>query len=64
MHADSAMHQGSRRFYGFKRDLNAHLATLGPVSMVHSLSEAIAFNDAHAAVALKYGQTSDTVRRR
>ncbi len=47
----------SALFYGFKRDLNAYLATLGPGSMVHSLSEVIAFNEAHAAVALKYGQT-------
>ena len=47
----------SALFYGFKRDLNAYLATLGPSSMVHSLSEVIAFNEAHAAVALKYGQT-------
>lgn len=46
----------SALFYGFKRDLNAYLATLGPGSMVHSLSEVIAFNAANAAVALKYGQ--------
>jgi amidase len=47
---------GSALLYGFKRDLNAYLATLGPGSMVHSLSEVIAFNTANAAVALKYGQ--------
>lgn len=46
----------SALFYGFKRDLNAYLATLGPGSMVHSLAEVIAFNTAHAAEALKYGQ--------
>lgn len=46
----------SALFYGFKRDLNAYLSTLGPGSMVHSLSEVIAFNTANAAVALKYGQ--------
>ena len=46
----------SALFYGFKRDLNAYLATLGPGSMVQSLAEVIAFNTAHAAVALKYGQ--------
>jgi amidase len=46
----------SALFYGFKRDLNAYLATLGPGSMVHSLSEVIAFNAAHPAIALKYGQ--------
>lgn len=46
----------SALFYGFKRDLNAYLATLGPGSMVHSLSEVIAFNNAHPVEALKYGQ--------
>ena len=46
----------SALFYGFKRDLNAYLATLGPGSMVHSLAEVIAFNAAHPLVALKYGQ--------
>ncbi len=46
----------SALFYGFKRDLNAYLATLGPASMVHSLSDVIAFNAAIPAVALKYGQ--------
>ena len=46
----------SALFYGFKRDLNAYLATLGPGSMVHSLSEVIAFNAAHPVEALKYGQ--------
>jgi amidase len=47
----------SALFYGFKRDLNAYLSTLGPSSMVHSLADVIAFNEAHASVALKYGQT-------
>jgi amidase len=42
--------------YGFKRDLNAYLASLGAGAPVHSLSEVIAYNAAHAAVALKYGQ--------
>ena len=46
----------SALFYGFKRDLNAYLASLGPSSPMQSLSDVIAFNDAHAAVALKYGQ--------
>ena len=46
----------SALFYGFKRDLNAYLATLGPGSMVHSLSQVIAFNSAHPVEALKYGQ--------
>jgi amidase len=42
--------------YGFKRDLNAYLASLGPGAPVHTLADVIAFNTAHAAVALKYGQ--------
>jgi amidase len=42
--------------YGFKRDLNAYLASLGPAAPVHDLAEVIAFNNAHSAVALKYGQ--------
>ena len=46
----------SALFYGFKRDLNAYLESLGAGAPVGSLSEVIAFNDAHAAVALKYGQ--------
>jgi amidase len=43
--------------YGFKRDLNAYLANLGPSAPVRTLADVIAYNDAHAAVALKYGQT-------
>jgi amidase len=42
--------------YGFKRDLNAYLASLGPAAPAHSLSDVVAYNNAHAAVALKYGQ--------
>jgi amidase len=42
--------------YGFKRDLNAYLASLGPLAPVHTLTEVVAFNAAHASVALKYGQ--------
>jgi amidase len=47
----------SSLFYGFKRDLNAYLASLGPGAPVHSLSEVIAFNEAYGPGALKYGQT-------
>src|SRR5688572_3325088 len=47
----------SALFYGFKRDLNAYLASLGPAAPVQSLSEVIAFNIAYGAGALKYGQT-------
>src|ERR671919_512311 len=41
--------------YGQKRDLNQYLATR-PGAPVSTLSDIIAFNNAHAAVALKYGQ--------
>src|SRR5262249_38996983 len=35
--------------FGFKRDLNAYLANLGPGAPVHTLSDVIAFNNAHAS---------------
>ena len=41
--------------YGQKHDLNNYLATR-PNAPVHTLSDIIAFNNANAAVALKYGQ--------
>jgi amidase len=41
--------------YGQKHDLNIYL-TNRPNAPVHSLSDIIAFNNAHAAIALKYGQ--------
>ena len=41
--------------YGQKHDLNLYL-TSRPNAPVHTLSDIIAFNNAHAAVALKYGQ--------
>ncbi|MGB3296407.1 MAG: amidase family protein [Phormidesmis sp.] len=44
-------------FYEFKRDLNAYLDSLGPDAPVKTLAEVIAFNEANADVALKYGQT-------
>lgn len=47
----------SALFYGFKRDLNAYLASLGPAAPVQSLSDVIAFNIAFGPGALKYGQT-------
>jgi amidase len=40
----------------FKIDLNAYLAACGPNVSVHSLEDVIAFNEAHAEAALKYGQ--------
>jgi amidase len=42
--------------YGFKRDLNGYLASLGPAAPVHSLSEVIVYNIAHAPESIKYGQ--------
>lgn len=44
-------------FYEFKRDLNAYLDSLGADAPVETLAEVIAFNEANADVALKYGQT-------
>ncbi len=43
--------------YEFKRDLNAYLASLGEDAPVKTLADVIAFNEANAEVALKYGQT-------
>ena len=51
-----AFHSSVMR-YEFKRDLNAYFATLGPDAPVKSLADVIAFNSAHKAAALKYGQT-------
>jgi|1185.fasta_scaffold00653_2 amidase len=46
--------------YGFKRDLNAYLAGLGPGAPARTLAEVIAFNDRFLVdgtkAALKYGQ--------
>jgi len=55
---DHSHHAGcaSALFYGFKRDLNAYLASLGAGAPVHTLSDVIAYNAAHSAEALKYGQ--------
>ena len=41
--------------FGQKHDLNLYLANR-PNAPMHTLSDIIAFNNAHAAVALKYGQ--------
>ncbi|MCC6670989.1 MAG: amidase [Planctomycetes bacterium] len=43
--------------YGMKRDLNAYLAGLGPTAPRKTLADIIAYNNANAAVALRYGQT-------
>lgn len=42
--------------YEFKRDLNAYFARLPSGAPVRTLAEVIAYNEAHAAVALKFGQ--------
>lgn len=42
--------------YGFKRDLNAYLASLGPDAPIKTLQDVIDYNNAHSAYALKYGQ--------
>ncbi|HEY9735802.1 MAG TPA: amidase family protein, partial [Trichocoleus sp.] len=42
--------------YEFKRDLNAYLASLGSDAPVKTLADVIAFNEANAEAALKYGQ--------
>jgi amidase len=42
--------------YGFKRDLNLYLASLGPAAPVQSLADVIAYNTAHAPASIKYGQ--------
>src|SRR5712692_4393546 len=42
--------------YEFKRDLNTYLATRGPNAPIKTLADVIAYNSAHADVALKYGQ--------
>lgn len=42
--------------YEFKKDLNDYLAQLSGLIPVHSLAEVIAYNEAHADQALKYGQ--------
>ncbi|PWI57813.1 amidase family protein [Sulfoacidibacillus thermotolerans] len=43
--------------YEFKVALNAYLQRLPSTVPVHSLADVIAFNEEHAAIALKYGQT-------
>jgi amidase len=46
--------------YEFKRDLNAYLARLPRSGPMDTLADIIAFNDAHATVATKFGQTQLT----
>jgi amidase len=41
----------------FKRDLNAYLARLPEGAPMRTLADVIAYNEAHADVALKFGQT-------
>jgi len=42
--------------YEFKRDLDTYLASRGPASPIKTLADVIAYNNAHADAALKYGQ--------
>jgi amidase len=42
--------------YGFKRDLNNYLASLGPEAPIQTVADVIVYNNAHADVALKYNQ--------
>jgi len=44
-------------WHEFKTDLNAYLAKLPAHLPVHSLTELIAYHEAHAETCLKYGQT-------
>jgi amidase len=53
---DVAGFSSSVLFYEFKRDLNAYLASLGSNAPVETLADVIAFNEANADVALRYGQ--------
>lgn len=55
--AAEELHDYNVLVYEFKPDLNAYLSQLEVTSPVHSLKDVIAFNDAHADVALKHGQT-------
>ena len=43
--------------YGFKHDLNRYFAGLGALAPIHELADVVAFNDAHPAETLKYGQS-------
>ena len=47
--------------YEFKRDLNAYLSRLPAGAPMRTLADIIAFNSAHAQVALKFGQTQALV---
>jgi len=55
--AAAELHDYNVLVYEFKPDLNAYLSNLDAKVAVHSLQEVIAFNEAQAEVALKYGQT-------
>lgn len=49
--------QSTVLIYGLKRDLNAYLAGLGSSAPMQSLAQIIAYNNANAGVALRYGQS-------
>lgn len=46
--------------YEFKRDLNAYFARLPAGAPIRSLAEVVAYNEAHAPLALKFGQARAT----
>lgn len=43
-------------WFEFKRDLESYLGRLGPHAPMRTLADIIAYNEAHAEVALRYGQ--------
>ncbi|AFC33350.1 putative amidase [Paenibacillus mucilaginosus 3016] len=53
-----ASHHSEVLRYEFKSDLNAYLSRLPAELPVHSLKELIAFNEAHAEMTLRYGQST------
>ena len=57
---DTSGHSSSVLSYEFKRDLNAYLARLPKNAPMKNLADIIAFNNAHAAEALKFGQINAT----
>lgn len=54
---DSQSHDLAVLVYEFKSDLNAYFRWLGDRSPVRSLSDVIAYNEAHSETCLKHGQT-------
>jgi amidase len=55
---DTSGHPSTVLSYEFKRDLNAYLARLPKNAPMKSLADIIAYNNAHAGAALKFGQVN------